>query len=415
MSAPTGVVTADLSGPDLQVVAGVDTHKDTHHVAVLALNGARLGDRQVPATAAGYAELADYAASFGQVAAVGVEGTGSYGAGLARHLRAAGLPVVEVIRPKRAQRRRGKSDPIDAHAAATQTLADLDSGLLPTPKTADGTVEQIRYLLLVRRSAVKARQAAVQQVKNFLVTAPQHLRDRFTALKDDDLITTLAATRPAPATESVEAAAGRALRVLARRYQHLSEEITDLETDLTALTRHAAPALVAAFGIGTVTAAELLVAAGDNPERLRSDASFAALAGAAPIPASSGQTNRHRLNRGGDRRANWALHQIALVRWSHDPRTRDYAARLRATGKSTKDILRCLKRALAREVWHLLVHPEPVPTIDDLRPLRQTKGMPLRVPAEHFSVWPATISEIERGTRRDDQLAHAYRQWLLTA
>lgn len=414
MSAPAGAVTAHLSGPHLQVVAGVDTHKYTHHVEVLALNGARLGDRQVPATTAGYVELGDYVASFGQVTAVGVEGTASYGAGLTRHLRAAGLPVVEVIRPKRAQRRRGKSDPIDAHAAAAQTLADLETTALPIPKTGDGTVEQIRHLLLVRRSAVKARHAAAQQIKNLLVTAPQHLRDRYSTLKDADLITTLVTTRPGPATESVTAAAGRALRTLARRHQHLTEEITDLEDDLTMLVKHTAPALVATFGIGTVTAAELLVAAGDNPDRLRTEASFAALTGTAPIPASSGRTNRHRLNRGGDRRANWALHQIALVRWSHDRRTRDYVARLQATGKTTKDILRCLKRAIAREVWHLLVHPEPVPNIDDLRPLRQAKKLPLRIPAQHFSVWPAVISEIERGTRRDDQLANAYRQWLTT-
>lgn len=415
MSAAPAHVTARLTGPALEVVAGVDTHKDTHHVAVLALNGARLADRQVPATAAGYDELAEFVTSFGQVRAIGVEGTASYGAGLARHLRTTGLEVREVIRPKRAQRRRGKSDPIDATAAAQQVLADLETGVLPTPKTTDGTVEQIRHLLTARRSAVKARSAAMHQIKNLLVTAPQQLRDRFTPLGDHELITTLATTRPTPATESVDGAVGHALRVLARRYRYLNDEVTGLDTDLDTLNRRAAPALAAAPGLGIVTTATLLVTAGDNPQRLRSEAAFAALTGAAPIPASSGRTNRHRLNRGGDRQANWALHQVALVRWSCDPRTKAYVTKLRATGKTTKDILRCLKRAIAREVWHHLTHPEPVPPVDDLRPLRHARGLRLQDAANHFDTWSARISEIERGTRRDDNLASAYRDWLLTS
>jgi transposase len=400
--------------PPVEVVAGVDTHKDTHHVAVLALNGARLGDRQVAATKAGYDQLAAFVASFGTVRVIGVEGTNSYGAGLSRHLAAAGITIAEVIRPKRAQRRRGKSDPIDAVAAAQQALADLETGNLPTPKTSDGTVEQIRHLLAVRRSAVKTRSIAIQQIKNMLVTAPQPVRDRFESLGDAVLIQTLATTRPAPATQSVDAAVGRALRTLARRYQYVSTEIAELEYDLDVLNQQASPALAAAFGLGTVTTATLLVTAGDNPERLHSEAAFAALTGTAPIPASSGRTNRHRLNRGGDRHANCALHQIALVRWSHDPATQAYVTKLRATGKSTKDILRCLKRAIARQVWHLLVHPEPVPRIDDLRPLRQSKGLSLQTVADHFGVWPTAISRLELGNRRDDTLANAYRDWLLT-
>lgn len=397
------------------VVAGVDTHKDTHHVAVLASNGARLGDRQVPANPAGYDELTAFVASFGTIRVIGVEGTNSYGAGLARALRSTDVTVAEVIRPKRTQRRRGKSDPIDAVAAAGQVLADLETGTLPTPKSADGTVEQIRHLLTVRRSAVKARSATIVQIKNMLVTAPQTIRDRFEPLKDTALIQTLAATRPQPATESVHAAVGHALRALARRYQYLTREITDLESDLESLTRQANPALVAAHGIGTITAAQLLVTAGDNPDRLHTEASFAALTGTAPIPASSGRTNRHRLNRGGDRQANRALHQVALVRWSNNPRTRTYVTKLRTSGKSNKDILRCLKRAIAREVFHHLTHPEPVPEIEDLRPARTAKQISLQTVANHFDVWPITISRIERGLARNDTLSHAYRQWLLTA
>lgn len=413
MSSTQAPVAAAPADERPAVVTGVDTHADTHHVAVLASTGARLGDRQVSATATGYAELVEFITSFGQVTLVGIEGTGSYGAGLARHLREVGIEIREVIRPKRAARRRGKSDPIDAYAAANAALAEPEA--LPTAKSGDGVVEQIRVLLTARRSAVKARQAAGQQIKMLLVTAPQAIRDRFSPLTDANRIEALAATRPSPATESVTAATSRTLRILARRHQHLTGEIEDVETDLDALTRQANLALVTAFGFGTVTAAELLVSAGDNPDRLRTEASFAALAGVAPIPASSGKTNRHRLNRGGDRRANWALHQVALVRMSTDARTKAYVDKLTKNGKTSKDILRCLKRAIAREVWHHLVHPEPVPAVDDLRPLRQAHKLSLHDVAKQLETSPMAISRLERSISRNDQLADTYRTWLLTA
>lgn len=392
-----------------QVVAGIDTHSLTHHVAVIATTGARLGDRQFPATPAGHGAIAAFISSFGTIARVGVEGTGSYGAALSRSLRSEGLTVAEVIRPKRAQRRRGKSDPIDAYAAAEQTLANPN---LPVPKNGDGVVEQIRVLLSVRRSAMKARSSAMHQIKSLMVTAPDTVRARWRSSTDVHLIAGLAVTRPDDAQLSVIAATGTALRTLARRYQHLSEEITAIDKDLEALVTQASPELTAAFGIGTTTAAQLLVTAGDNPERLRSEAAFAALCGVAPIPASSGKTNRHRLNRGGDRDANRALHTIALVRMSHDPRTRDYVQRRTTEGKTSKDIIRCLKRAIAREAWHLLTHPEPVPDISDLRPLRVSKAITLDRAGHHFHIWPAAISRLERGQLRDDKLAQAYRDWL---
>lgn len=395
------------------IVAGVDTHKDTHHVAVLASTGARLGDLQVTVTPAGYERLLDFVGSFGVVRLIGIEGTSSYGAGLARHLTAAGVPIAEVIRPKRAQRRRGKSDPIDAYAAAQQALADPEN--LPVAKTGDGTVEQIRVLLAARRSAVKARTATSRQIKSLLITAPEPMRTRWARRDGSALIDALAGTRPGPATASVTTATGQALRRLARRHQYLTTETTELEEDLRALIAQHAPAMLATNGIGVVTSAVLLVSAGDNPTRLRSESSFAALCGAAPIPASSGKTNRHRLNRGGDRQANWALHQIALVRLSHDTRTKTYATKLRTTGKTTKDILRCLKRAIAREVWHLLVHPEPTPTTHDLRPLRLARNITLTQAAQHLGTWPIRISELERGRRPNNTLATTYRQWLLTA
>jgi len=397
-----------------EVVAGVDTHKDTHHVAVLeAGTGARLGDLQVPATPAGYEQLHGFVASFGAIALVGIEGTNSYGAGLARYLAAADVTIREVIRPKRAQRRRGKSDPIDAYAAAQQALAEPDT--LPIAKTSDGPVEQIRVLMAVRRSAMKARIAAHRQITSLLITAPDAVRTRFATLDSDPLIDTLAATRPGPAVNSVTAATGQALRRLARRHQDLTAEITDIDAELRVLTTQSAPAMLATKGFGVITTATLLITAGDNPARLRTEASFAALCGAAPIPASSGKTTRHRLNRGGDRQANWALHQIALVRLSTDPRTKAYAAKLTAAGKSKKDVLRCLKRAIAREAWHLLVHPAPAPRIDDLRPLRHLRGLTLTQAAEHLGTVPARISELERGTRLNIPLANAYREYLNAA
>ncbi|MCF8609006.1 IS110 family transposase [Gordonia sp. HY285] len=408
------VTTEDDPAAAVPVVAGVDTHKDTHHVAVLhAMTGARLGDLQVSATPAGYQRLARFVTSFGILTVIGIEGTNSYGAGLTRYLTAAGALVREVIRPKRAQRRHGKSDPIDAYAAAQQALAEPHN--LPFAKTSDGPVEQIRMLMIVRRSAMKARVAAIRQLKSLLVTAPDQVRSRFVALDGGPLINALIATRPGPATTTVTATAGQALRPLARRHQSLTDEITEIDTELRTLVERAAPSMFSTHGFGVVTTATLLIAAGDNPDRLRSQASFAALCGTAPIPASSGKTHRYRLNRGDDRQANWALHQIALVRLSTDPRTKTYAAKLTAAGKSKKDILRCLKRAIARETWHLLVHPAPPPRIDDLRPLRQQQARTLAQAAEHLDTVPARISELERGTRYDPTLATAYRQWLTAA
>jgi transposase len=401
------------SSADLDVVAGVDAHADTHHVAILSVTGARLGDRQVPATATGYEQLLSYVRSFGGVRLVGIEGTSSYGAGLSRYLRAQGVDIREIVRPRRSQRRRGKSDPIDAYAAAQQALAEPDA--LPLAKTGDGLVEQIRVLLTVRRSAIKARVAVIRQIKSLLVTAPEPIRMRWAGSSERRVIEDLAATRPGAPSASVSAATAHALRRLARRHQYLTREINELGEDLRDLVGRAAPAMIATKGYGVITTATLLVTAGSNPGRLRSEASFAALCGASPIPASSGRTNRFRLNRGGDRQANWALHQIALVRLSNDRRTKDYAARLRANGKSKKDVLRCLKRAIAREAFHLLVHPEPVPATDDLRELRLQRGVTLVRAAMSIGAEPARLSELERGRRPNAELATTYRAWLTAA
>lgn len=396
------------------VVIGVDTHADTHHAAVLdTATGELLADAQFPATADGYAALAAFARLHGMPKRFGVEGTNSYGAGLARHLRELGEAVVEVIRPNRAARRlRGKSDPLDALAAAREALARAD---LPTPKSSDGPVESIRVLHLVRDSAVKARANAQRQVKALLVTAPAPLRERLSGLGDEALLEALRRARPGDVAQGTEAAALTALRHLARRHRDLNEEIEEVTTQLRGLVQAAAPALLGAKGVGVVTAGQLLITAGDNPERITGEAAFAALCGTSPLPASSGKTTRHRLNRGGDRQANCALHQIALVRMSCDERTRDYVAKKSAQGKSTREVMRCLKRAIAREVYKLLTNPPAIPAFEDLRPARHQRGLSLQTVADHFDVWPARISEIERGKRLHDPLAPAYRQWLNAA
>lgn len=397
--------------PDkIDIYGGVDTHADTHHAAVIDINGRHLGDAQFPTTPAGYAALTAFILTFGALIRIGIEGTGSYGAGLARHLRNLDLEIVEVIRPNRQLRRmRGKTDPIDAYAAAQTAMAESHH---PVPKTGDGNIEAIRYLFTVRRSAVKARTTAQVQMKSLLVTAPELLRERFRSATDMALIRDAAKLKTADYPEYVSAVI--ALRVLARRHQYLTQEITNLDTSLTKLVTDTNLALLAAKGIGTVTAAQLLITAGDNPDRLRSEAAFAALCGASPIPASSGKTSRHRLNRGGDRQANSALHQIALVRMSNDPRTRTYVSKKRGEGKSSREVLRCLKRAIAREVFTLLTKPVEIPRFDDLRPLRKALGVSMDIPAEHFGIWVSRLSRIERGLTRDDAFVIEYREWLET-
>ncbi|MCQ9179230.1 transposase [Streptomyces sp. IBSBF 2953] len=254
----------------------------------------------------------------------------------------------EVGPDRRARRTAGKSDPIDAYAAATAVLAGRATG---TPKHRDGAVEAIRGLRVVRASAVKARTQTINQIKSLIISAPAEVREALRPLTTTELVRRLAASRPATDLAAPATAVKVALKRLAKRYRHLSEEIADADADLRSLITHTAPDLLALPGVGTETAGQLLVTAGDNPDRLASEASFAHLCAAAPVPASSGRTDRHGLNRGGDRQANRALHTIVLVRMRHDPRTREYVARRTL---EAKDIFRCLKRFVAREVYHHL-------------------------------------------------------------
>ena len=331
---------------------GVDTHKDIHVAVALDGLGRRLGALSVPTTPTGYKELVDWAKGFGPLGRAGVEGTGSFGAGLTRFLRAEGIEVFEVIRPRRRdQYRSGKSDPIDAEAAARAVLAGTATG---RPKGADGEVEMIRTLRAARRSAVKARAQAANQLRAMLITAPERLKSELRTLSTAKLVARSSRFRPGTDLAGVEATTKFAMRSVARRYQRLSEEIYELDEQLGRLVAQAAPQLLAVEGVSTDTAASLLIAAGDDPERLKNEAAFAHLCGAAPIPASSGKTVRHRLNRHGDRDANRALYVIAMCRMSRDERTRTYVARRTKEGKTKKEIIRCLKRYIAREVYRVL-------------------------------------------------------------
>jgi transposase len=394
-----------------RVVIGADTHLDTIHLAAITDTGQLLGDAEFRTNPTGYWAGICWARSFGEVLTAGVEGTSSYGAGFTQALQANNIHVVEVNRPDRSARRRhGKSDPLDAYSAARAVLA---GGALAVPK--DPQTGALKALLVARRGAIKARTAAIQQIKDLLVTGPAELRERYrrypTTLR---LVEALARCRPTAHQDPASVSVLIACKALSQRIQFLEHQADELTAEVDALTTAANPALRAAFGVGPDTAAQLLITAGTNADRLRSEAAFARLAGVAPVPASSGKTTRHRLSRSGDRAANNALHRIALVRWSHDPRTRDYAVRQLAAGRSKKDVLRLLKRAIAREMFKHLTAPCPIDDYSDLRPARQSKNITLSTVADHFGIWPNDISRLERGLKRDDTLAANYRHWLNT-
>ncbi|MFD9593145.1 IS110 family transposase [Kitasatospora sp. NPDC059973] len=394
---------------DHTVFGGVDSHADTIHVAVVTDRGGHVADAEFPTTTPGYTAAIAFLTAHGTVTAIGVEGTSSYGSGFTRAARQAGLTVVEVNRPDRAERRRiGKSDPIDAYAAARAVLSGRASS---APK--DDTITGIRALHNAARSAVKARTATLNQIGHTLIGAPDDIRAKYGALQGDKRIEALARLRPTG--DGIRIAILTALRTLAKRVRALTEEHHALTAALDDLVTGLNPGLRATYGVGPDTAAQLLITAGGNPDRLRTEASFAALCGVAPVPASSGKTNRHRLSRGGDRAANAALYRIALVRMSSDQRTRDYVDRQTKAGRTKKEIIRLLKRAIAREIFRCLTTTVAVPEIADLRPARRAKNITLTAVANHFGVWPAVISTIERGTRRDDTLANAYRDWLTAA
>lgn len=391
--------------------AGIDTHAETIHLAVIDAWGRELSDHEFPTTPTGYQQALAFLASHGEVTRIGIEGTSSYGLGITRAAHCAGFEVVEVTRPSRAARRsHGKSDALDAYHAARAALSGHNTAPVKTTE-----INALRALRNARRSAVKARSAAQVEIGQHLIGAPDAIRHKYRDHTTTRLINALASCRPATRTDTEERVVLIALKSLAQRHLHLTAEITTLETELTLMVDHYAPHLLHLHGVGPITAAQLLITAGGNPDRLTTEAAFAALCGASPVPASSGKTSRHRLCRGGDRQANHALHTIAVVRMRTHPRTKEFVQHQRDKGRTTPEILRILKRAIAREMFKHLTRPQPGLHVDDLRPARHAKNLTLTAAAHALGVSITTLSRTERGQGLTPELVTRYRQWLNNA
>ena len=391
------------------VTGGVDTHADFHVAAVLDTSTTQLlGTASFPADRAGYRRLLEWLCEHGQVDRVGVEGTGMYGAGLFRHLHAAGVVVCEVDRPDRQQRQRdGKTDTLDAEAAARAVLGGQAKNV---PKVAAGPTEAVRVIEIVCHSASKDRTRAINQFHSLLVTAPATLRESMGELTLSKQLDR--ASRFRAHDDLVEHHTRQALKSLASRIRFLDSQISGLETAMTELAAKASPALIGVYGVGPHSAARLLATVGANPHRFTSEAQFAKLCGVCPIPASSGKTVRHRLNRGGDRRANRALHTIAIVRLRYDPKTRAYVARRTREGRTHKEILRCLKRFIAREIYQTIINPPTIPTGPQLRQLRHNNNQTLAQVANGLGTDINKISRLERGIDHNTHLANQQHEWL---
>jgi transposase len=345
-------------GEVVDVVIGVDTHVSTHSAALVAAGtGGVIEDLTIAATGPGYAELCewadDLAEEHGGLRAWAIEGTGSHGAGLARHLRERGELVIELDRPERAKRRNGaKSDPLDAVRAAREALSRTKLG---TPRQGPQR-QSLSVLLAARRSAVAAVGVAQRQLFGLVIAAPEPIRDRFRGESLKAMVTTAAALRLHPSWDLESTTTVTVLRNLARRAQALQAEADDYEHQLKTIIKTWRPDLLAQYGVGPIVAAVILCA-WSHPGRIHSEAGFAMLAGVAPTPATSGQiTERHRLNRYGDRQLNRAIHTIVITRQRRHQATRDYIERRTQEGKNPREIRRCLKRYIARDIFRILEH-----------------------------------------------------------
>lgn len=331
------------------IIIGVDTHKDTHAAVAIDSLGGRLDDYLIPVNLSGYQQLLEWAKAFEQDLVFGIEGSGSYGSGLTRFLQRQGFKVVEVGRPcyQNSRRLQGKDDLLDAEQAARQVLSGQATSI---PKSADGVIEMMRLIKVAKDTAVKAQTQAMVSLKATLITADEELRSKLEPLPNSKLIKACLKLE----THSMDTPADamrHALAALAKRWSHLHKEIAQHTQHLITLTQATVPALVQAIGIGPDTAAQMLITLGDNVHRIRSEAAFAKMCGVCPLPASSGKTRRHRLNRGGNRQANASLFRVVIVRMRcHEP-TKAYVARRQAEGLSKREIIRCLKRYLAREIF----------------------------------------------------------------
>ena len=380
--------------------AGVDTHKDTNTLALL--DGARrvMGTWQFPTGNAGYAQLAE---RIGDTSVpVGIEGTGSYGAGLAEHLRCLGHDVYEMVRPKKEQHRRGKSDPIDAIAAAE----NLAAGKGLAPKEFEGREDDVRWLMAAREQIVRHAVAMANAVKAMLVKAPDDVRQAYAGMDTPELMAALAASRSKDACR-------RSMRLLAKRWTRAQEEADELEAEIESLLKETRPALIGAFGVGTIAAARLVVAAGSNPERMGSEAAFSMLCGTSPIPVSSGRKDRFRLNRGGDRQANRAIHEIVRARMAREERTRSYIAKKLSEGKTKKEAIRCACRYVSREVYKLMTGPQlPLPDPRELVEHRKALGIRQKDVASALGLTLNQISCIEQGKTVEGDRLRAYDSFL---
>lgn len=376
--------------------AGVDTHKDTHTLALVDPLGRVIGTWEFPTGEEGYRQL-ERAIGDSSVP-VGVEGTGSYGAGLTRHLRERGYVVREVIRPKREQRRRGKSDPIDAIAAARNVAAEVGA----EPKEFEGAADDVRWLMSVREQLVRHMTAIVNGVKAMLVKAPDAVRRAYEGMGVEAMMKKLAASRPKDACR-------RSLKMMAERWVEANEQAESLKAEIRGLVMGSYPALIGAPGVDAITAARLIMAAGSNPGRMKSEAAFSMLCGTSPIPASSGKTNgRHRLNRGGDRQANRAIHEIARARMASDGRTRGYIARKVSEGMSKKEAARCLCRFIAREMFKRMTGPQdPLPEGSALAARRKELGMTQKALAEAVGLTAGKLRDAEQGRVVDGERLRA--------
>lgn len=389
------------------VFAGVDTHKDAHTLCLLDHMGRAVGTFRFAADAEGYDTLASKMGDPATCVGVGVEGTGSYGAGLTRRLLELGYCVYEVMVPGRARRKPGRprSDPADAEVAARQVLARVN---LSKPKDQPGWTEDLRRLMIARDRLVQATSAMINAAKSLIVTAPEDLRRSLESLSRKDLRGALSTLDPD--ADGIVLALGS----LERAWDLQDREANAIEEKMKRVLEANAPALLAFFGCGTVSAAALAVAGGGNPERLKSEAEFASLCRVAPLQASSGKTERHRLNRGGDRRANGALYQIAVTRMSYGQKTKDYVEKRKRDGKSKKEIIRCLKRYIVREVFRALRHPFEIkgPSWKDLRPARRALGVTLVEVRKALNVGFQRVSYAETGRLMNAQFLEEYNSWL---
>ena len=335
------------------LILGVDTHKDFHHAAVINHVGKSIAGRKFDATSAGYSDLINWATGVGRIGRAGVEGTGSYGAGLTRELTRRGIPVIDVIAPdKQLRRLRGKTDQIDAYNAARAVLNELATAV---PKAQDGFVEALRVLRTSRRLLVKQRTESMNQLQGLIVSAPADLRVGLAKLKAKNLALRCSKLPVRQADDLVMTETKNVLRSLGKRYVELLTETNRLSKRLGEIVKEHASELLAVHGVGPDVAATMLIVAGENVDRLGSESAFAHLIGTAPIQASSGKTTRHRLNRGGHRQGNSAAYRIVMVRMKSHEKTRDYVVKALARGKTKREAMRLLKRYVAREIFQILI------------------------------------------------------------